>query len=460
MATNIQNNTKLEQRLQTFFEAHYQDITRRFPERTAAFQQFLEEGFPTKRLEAWRNSDLEQTLNDDYRFVAPDDREKLLTNGFHCSVPGMNVHEIVMTNGFAKKELTKLENGVIYGSLQEAMAQYPEIVSKYFGKYNQHLDGFSSLNDAFWLDGAFVFVPDNVVLEQPLQMLNAYNWNEQLFLSLRNLIVLGKNSRITMLHCDDSLNDLRVLSNSTGEVFMDENSEMDYYKLQNINNKTAIVNRMMFHQEAGSRLNASQISLNGGFLRNDVRVKLAGKTADADVSGAYLMDKNQTIDNHVYIHHAVSDCTSNQEFRGVLDDYASTVFNGHVLVDKDAQKTAAQQSCRHILISDKAKVEAQPFLEIYADDVKCSHGASVGQLDREALFYLRSRGIDENNARMLLMYAFVSAVLEKIKIEPLKERFEDMMKRRLNGNLGICGQCVLDCSVKEKMEQLEGLKLF
>ncbi|MDR0364433.1 MAG: Fe-S cluster assembly protein SufD [Bacteroidales bacterium] len=455
-----QDYSKFERQLKIFFEEKYQDFSLKFPERAVAFQQFITEGFPTRQLESWRNTDLAHILNDNYHIVAPNDRNLLSTAAFHCNVQGINVHEISITNGFSNQKLIKLDNDVIYGSLQEAILQYPDLVSKHFGKYNKHLDGFSSLNDTFWLDGAFVYVPDNISLDLPLQILNAYNWDEQLFLSVRNLIVLGKNSKMTLLHCDDSLNHHRALSNSVSEIYMDEYSEMDYYKLQNINNKTAIVNRIIFYQEQASRLNANQVSLNGGLLRNDIHVKLDGKMSDADVSGAYLMDKNQMIDNHVHVHHAVSDCTSNQEFRGVLDDYAATVFNGYILVDKDAQKTAAQQSCRHILVSDKAKIETQPFLEIYADDVKCSHGASVGQLDNEALFYMRSRGIDEQNARTLLTYAFVSVVLDKIKIKPLRERYADMIKQRLSGNLGICGQCVLDCSIKEKMEQLDGLKLF
>jgi Fe-S cluster assembly protein SufD len=415
--------------------------------RLAAFERFLKAGFPTLNLESWKNTDLSSVLKDDYHILSPDSHQHSETQQFHCDIKGLSGYEIPVVNGLCNnRTLTVLPNGVIFGSLSAAMKEKPELVKPHFGQYSKNLDGFSALNDMLWLDGAFLYIPDNVVLDRPVQMMNVYNSHQNLFVSVRNLVLVGKNSKATLLQCDDSTNHQRIFSNTITEINVAQNAEIEYYKLQNINNETAIINRMMFHQEANSRLNINQISLNGGLLRNDIHTQLSGEHAEAEISGAYLMDKNQFIDNHIFIHHAVPYCTSKQEFRGVLDDYAGTVFNGHILVDKNAQKTQAIQNCRNILISDKAKIETQPFLEIYADDVKCSHGASVGQLDNEALFYLRSRGIGEDHARTLLMYAFVAGILDKIKIAPLKARYADMIKGRLSGNLGICEQCVLDCS--------------
>jgi Fe-S cluster assembly protein SufD len=417
--------------------------------RLAAFEHFLETGFPTKKLESWKNTDLSRLLKDDYFILSPDQSKQPEKHNFHCNIKGLDGYEIMVFNGLSdKRELTVLQNGVIFGSLSAAMNEMSELVKPHFGQYSKNLDGFSALNDMLWLDGVFLYIPDNVVLERPVQMMNVYNSAQNLFVSVRNLILVGKNSKATFLQCDDSTNHQRIFSNVITEINIAQNADIEYYKLQNINNETAIINRLMFHQESNSRLNFNQISLNGGMLRNDIHTQLSGENAEAEISGAYLMDKNQFIDNHIFIHHAVPHCISKQEFRGVLDDYAGTVFNGHILVDKNAQKTQAFQNCRNILISDKAKIETQPFLEIYADDVKCSHGASVGQLDNEALFYLRSRGIAEDNARTLLMYAFVAEILDKIKITPLKERYADMIKGRLSGNLGICEQCVLECSLK------------
>ena len=437
-----------EQKYRTFAEQEGDGIAGAI--RLAAFERFLQTGFPTQKLEAWKNTDLDHVLEGDYSILSPDHHQYAEKNPFRCNIQGLDGYEMPIINGLCgNKELTLLPNGIIYGSLSAAMKETPELVKPHFGQYSKNLDGFSALNDALWLDGVFLYIPDNVALDRPVQMMNVYNSEQNLFVSVRNLVLIGKNSKATLLQCDDSTNHQRIFSNTVTEIKIAQNAEIEYYKLQNINNETAIINRMFFHQEGGSKLNVNQISLNGGMLRNDIHSRLSGEHAEAEISGAYLMDKNQFIDNHIFIHHAVPYCTSKQEFRGVLDDYAGTIFKGHILVDKDAQKTQAFQNCRNILVSDKAKIETQPFLEIYADDVKCSHGASVGQLDNEALFYMRSRGIGEDHARTLLMYAFVAGILDKIKIAPLKERYADMIKGRLSGNLGICEQCVLDCSLKE-----------
>jgi Fe-S cluster assembly protein SufD len=197
-------------------------------------------------------------------------------------------------------------------------------------------------------------------------------------------------------------------------------------------------------------LKTNSITLNGGLIRNNVDVKLNGEYAEADVFGVYLMDKEQHVDNQVFIDHASPNCYSNELYKGILDDKGTAVFNGHILVRKDSQKTNAYQNNKNILLTDTARANAKPFLEIYADDVKCSHGATVGQLDNEAMFYLQSRGIKEHDARMLLMYAFAADVINKINIEALKIRIDDMVKKRLRGELSVCDKCVLHCSSPEK----------
>jgi Fe-S cluster assembly protein SufD len=207
---------------------------------------------------------------------------------------------------------------------------------------------------------------------------------------------------------------------------------------------------VFFNLERDARLTTNAITLNGGLIRNEHYVKLNGENCEANVMGVYLVDKTQHVDNQVFIDHAYPNCYSNELFKGILDDSARAVFNGHILVRRDAQKTNAFQNNKNILLTDKAVVNTQPFLEIYADDVKCSHGATVGQLDETAMFYLRSRGISIENARLLLMYAFAAEVINHIKIEPLKIRIDDMVKKRLRGELSICEQCVLHCSTMEQ----------
>jgi Fe-S cluster assembly protein SufD len=283
-----------------------------------------------------------------------------------------------------------------------------------------------------------------------IQMVNILNREDNVFVQNRNLVVLGKNSKLTLVHCDDSHNHMSSFTNSVTEVFMDNGSKVDHYKLQNLNNSTSLINSTFFNLSAGCELSTFAISLNGGLIRNDIRVKMNGEGSVADINGLYLVDKEQHVDNQVFVDHAKANCVSNELFKGILDDQSTAVFNGHILVRKDSQKTNAYQKNRNVLLTDKAFVNAKPFLEIYADDVKCSHGATVGQLDEEALFYIKSRGISHQNARLLLMYAFAAEVVNKINILPLKERIDDLVKKRLRGELAICDECVLHCKNQEK----------
>ena len=225
--------------------------------------------------------------------------------------------------------------------------------------------------------------------------------------------------------------------------------------LQNLNDVTSLLNSTYIYQERNSRSKVNVMTLNGGKIRNELHVNLNGEGAEADLNGIYLMDKNQHVDNQVYVRHSVPNCYSSELFKGVLDNKATGVFKGYIYVARDAQQTNAFQRNNNILMTADAQIDTMPFLEIYADDVKCSHGATVGQLDEDALFYLMQRGISRDDARLLLMYAFASEVTSKIEIEPLRISLEDMIKKRLRGELSICEQCVLHCSVPEKILDFE-----
>jgi Fe-S cluster assembly protein SufD len=286
-------------------------------------------------------------------------------------------------------------------------------------------------------------------------MVNIVDSDRNLMLQARNLVIVGNNSQLRLVQCDDSINHKMTFINSVSEMYIGRDSSLDHYKLQNKDEHSTLVNALYFYQESGSSLNSNAISLNGGIIRNNTVVRLAGEHSSANIYGVYLMDKNQHIDNQVFIDHTVPHCQSNEMFKGILDDHASGVFNGHVIVRKDAQQTNAYQSNKNILLTDKASVDTKPFLEIYADDVKCSHGATVGQLDADAMFYIRSRGISEANARILLMYAFAAEVVNKIAIPELRQRIDDMVKKRLRGELSYCDQCVLHCSTQEKKVTFE-----
>ncbi len=428
--------------------------------REEALASFKEQGFPTPALENWRNTRLDHALDYDFNIVfEPQVDSSEFDKIFKCDIHGFDTNMYAHLNGWHLRKETKLnryDNGVIIGSLALAMQEESELFDKHYGQYIKlDKNGLTALNTAMAQDGVFIYIPDNVEVDQAIQLVNVTNRPDHAFEQLRNLIVIGKNAKVTLLQCDDSYNHDASFSNTVTEVFMDEGAKLDHYKLQNLNDASTLVNTMFFHQEKDSNLMTNSITLNGGIMRNDSFVKLNGRGAHCDVLGVYLMDREQHVDNQVYVDHVVSDCTSNQLFKGIVDDNANAVFNGHVLVRRDAQRTQAFQNNRNIALTDKATINTKPFLEIYADDVKCSHGATIGQLDETAMFYIKSRGISEYNARLLLMYAFAAEVINKINIEALRTRIDDLVKKRLRGELSVCDQCVLHCNSQEKTVSFE-----
>ena len=259
-----------------------------------------------------------------------------------------------------------------------------------------------------------------------------------------NQLIIAANQSRELIEYDDDAH----VSNEpkVSEIVLNENSCLELYVLQNVSNEAYIQREFKIRQQANSRLKIVVITFNGGDVRNTYHIDLDGEGAETQVYGLYLIDKTQHVENHLKVNHNVPHCTSSEKFKGVLDDEASGVFNGHVYVAPNAQKTDAHQNNSNIILTPKAKINSQPFLEIYADDVKCSHGTSTGQLDQEAMFYMRQRGISKANARILLMYAFAAEVSNHIGNEMLHEHIDDMIKRRLRGELSSCETCVLRCS--------------
>lgn len=426
--------------------------------RKAAFEYFKKIGFPHSKVENWRNTDISKALKEDYNyFIQPNSNKGVdLDTIFKCDIPHLETDMISQLNGwFVSKNgsISISDQGVVVGSLAEAKTLYPELVDTYYAKISDNnKSGFVALNNAFAQDGVFIYVPDNVKVSVPMQMVNIINYHKNIFIQNHNLVIVGNNSFLQLVQCDDSVDHQRSLINTITEFFVGENAILDHYKLQNKNDNSTLINSMFFDLKAGAKLTTNAITLNGGIIRNENYVILNGEFCEANVYGIYLVDKNQHVDNQVFIDHAYPNCLSNELFKGIVDDSAHSVFNGHILVRKDAQHTNAFQSNKNILLTDKATIFTKPFLEIYADDVKCSHGATIGQIDETAMFYLKSRGIGEHNAKMLLMYAFAAEVINNIAIEPLQIRIDDMVKKRLRGELSICDQCVLHCSTMEKKE--------
>lgn len=421
--------------------------------RERAIAAFAELGFPDTKMESWRLTDLQESFGKGYDYHLQRLEEEDVQKVFRCNIPHLDTAVIGQLNGwYVSKDvpLMELGNGIIMGSLAEARRKHPHLVEKYYNTaVSEDADGFTALNTAFAQDGVFIYVPGNVRSPKPVQIINVIHHADNIFLQSRNLIVVGDNARLSLVHCDDSYNHQASFSNIVTEVHIGRNGVLDHYKLQNLNNQSTLISSVFFRLGEAAELESHYLTLNGGLLRNNIRVLFDGPQGKADIYGLYLMDRRQHIDNHVFVDHAFPGCTSRETFKGILDENARGVFNGHVLVRRDAKNTDARQSNRNILLTDTARVNSKPFLEIYNDDVKCSHGSTTGQLDQESMFYLRQRGIAEDTARMLLMFAFADEVVSKIAIPQLRQRIEDMVKKRLQGELQICEQCVLHCSTPE-----------
>jgi Fe-S cluster assembly protein SufD len=424
--------------------------------RIKAFQDFYQKGFPTKKDEEWRFTDLEKLLVHDFQYSLQSTETNVdVDKIFKCDIMDLDTYTAVTHNGwFVHKQsaITCFPNGMIVGSLLKAMEEYPELVEKHFAKYSDtEKNPLDALNTAFATDGVFIYIPDNVIPDKPIQIINLINTQETVFLQPRNLVIVGKNSKLSLVLCDDALSHSPSFTNAVTEIFVDENATVDHYKMQNNDNKSMLIAGINIHQKNNSTVTGNIITLNGGFIRNNVHVAVNGEGCETNLYGLYLVDHTQQVDNYTFIDHLLPNCTSNELFKGIIDNKAKAVFNGKIIVHKDAQKTAAFQTNRNILLTDEATINTKPNLEIYADDVKCSHGATVGQLDADALFYMRARGISEESARMLLMNAFAEEVAAKINIEALRERVCHMISKRLKGELSVCDQCVLHCKNNEPL---------
>jgi len=288
-----------------------------------------------------------------------------------------------------------------------------------------------------------ISVTENVTVNKPIQIVSAIQTVKPLNFAQSFKIVLEKNSSLTLLHCDDSLQKEQTDIVNNVEIYLADNAVLNYYKMENKDAGSVLTNNIEVHQKTRSQFYSNVIAFNAGKVKNLLHVNLNEPFATAQLNGLYLVDKKQQICNEVKVFHNATDCTSRQLYKGIADDEAQAAFYGHITVQKDAQRTAAFQINKNIALTDEAHIQTQPFLEIYADDVKCSHGATVGQLDEEALFYLRSRGICQKNARMLLMFAFANEVAQTVEIEALRDRLSQMIQQRLKGELHICSQCAL-----------------
>jgi Fe-S cluster assembly protein SufD len=310
------------------------------------------------------------------------------------------------------------------------------IIENYFNKIATK-DGLSSLNTAFSAEGAYIHIPKNKLVEKPIQIIHFSTGNEAaLMLQPRNLIVVDENSHVQIIERHQSLTDNPVLTNSVTEIFANKRAIVDYYKIQNDRETASLIDNTFINQKRESIAKVHTFSFGGKLTRNNLNFFQNGERLDSTMKGITIIGNKQHVDHNTLVHHIEPNCESHQDYKGIFDDSATGVFNGKVIVEKEAQKTNAFQANNNILISDKASINTKPQLEIFADDVKCSHGCTIGQLDDSAMFYLRSRGIPEKEARALLMFAFSNNVLDSVKIPELKNRLTRIIANKLGVNIG------------------------
>ncbi len=414
--------------------------------RDVAISRFEKVGVPGFKNEDYKYTNLERTFDKEYRHIFQYEKVDVNLNEiFRCNVPQMDASTILLINGWyyaRNQEILDLPEGVIYGSLAEIAKEKPELVEPYLNRQAALSDDpLVALNTALAKDGFFLYVPDNVVIEKPIQVINLLRSEDPIYSTQRNLFVAGKNSQAKVLFCDHTLSACDFLANTVTEVFLERDSVVDVYAIQSQSNEASTINSFFAKQKDNSNLLTGIATLHGGLIRNNLKVMLDGEYAEAKVLGLSFTDKKQHVDNFTNIVHNKPNCLSTQLYKNVLDEDSVGGFTGKIHVVRDAQKTSAFQRNNNVLLSDAAKMNTKPQLIIDADDVKCSHGATVGQIDEEALFYLRSRGINEVDARLMLMNAFAHEVIQEIRVEPLRDRIDDLVDKRLRGELARCHSC-------------------
>lgn len=418
--------------------------------RNKAFQDFVLQGIPTRKNEKYKYTNLHPKFLPDYNFVHQRKKNEVDNSTlFKCDVPQLNSNPTLSFNGWFDEnniQSDKLPEGLILGSLEKVAKKNPELIQKYYAKIAKtDADPMVALNTAFAKDGYFIYIPKNLILEKPIQLINFLHAQNNTFVTQRNLIIVEPGANVKLIFCDHTLNLNQYLNNSVTEIFIGENANLDYYNLQNQHNKTTSINSVFVQQERDSVVTTHTTTLHGGLIRNNLKIVLNGENAVANMFGMAFIDKKQHVDNATQIIHANPHCESNQVYKNVLDNESTGAFSGQIHVVRDAQKTNAFQRNNNLLLTDQATMQTKPQLIIDADDVKCSHGATVGQIDQEAMFYLRARGIDEDKARMMMMNAFAHEVVQEIKVEILRNRIDELVEKRLNGEVARCHECAYNC---------------
>ena len=416
--------------------------------RDEAFENFKRLGFPTKKVERYKYTDIPSLFEPDYglninRLEIPVDPYK----AFKCDVPNLSTSlYFVVNDSFYDKALPKKElpEGVIVDSLARIAAEKPELISRYYAKIAKtEEDGITALNTMLAQDGLLIYVPKGTVVDRAIQVINILRSDVDLMVNRRVLIIVEDRAEIKLLFCDHAADDRRFLATQVIEAYVGENAGLDLYCLEETHAKNVRVSNVFISQQANSRVNHNVITLHNGTTRNRTDLVFEGEGAECNLAGCVIADKDQHVDNNTLIDHKVGHCTSNELYKYVLDENAVGAFAGKVLVRHGAQHTTSQETNQNLCTTKTARMFTQPMLEIYADDGKCAHGSTVGQLNDAALFYMQQRGISKKEAKLLLEFAFINEVIDHMKLEPLRDRLHYLVEKRFRGELNKCEGCKL-----------------
>ena len=420
--------------------------------RDQAFEDFRRQGFPSRKVERYKYTDIEELFAPDYgvnlsRLQIPVDPYQ----AFRCDVPNLSTSLFFVVNDMFYHD-SKPKGHLPEGVVIDSMRNHPDIVAKYYSKLaSTSEDAVTALNTMLAQDGMLVYVPRNVKVERAIQVINILKATPQnaqrqvpdLMVNRRVLIVLEEGAEIKMLFCDHAADDRNFLATQVIEAYVGDNASLDLYCLEETHYKNVRLSNVYIDQQRDSRVNHHVITLHNGVTRNKLDLTFSGEGAACNCYGCVIADKEQHVDNNTLITHKVPHCTSSELYKYVLDDKSTGAFAGRVLVEPGAQKTSSQMTNQNLTATREARMYTQPMLEIYADDVKCAHGSTVGQLNDAALFYMRQRGISLSEAKMLLQNAFINEVIDKMQLEPLRDRLHHLVEKRFRGELNKCEGCKL-----------------
>lgn len=407
--------------------------------REEAIKIFEDEGFPTKKNEDWKYTALNKVIKEDFSVFANTENPIEYKDVQPYFIHDIDSYKIIFIDGKYASHLSQTTHEGIDVCLMSAALSKPKyqaVIENYFNKIAAK-NGLNALNTAFCQEGAYIHIKKNKLAERPIQIIHFSTGKEPaLLLQPRNLIVVDENAQVQIIERHQSLTENPTLTNSVTEIFAAKRAIIDFYKVQNDKSEASLIDNTFIEQHQESNVAVHTFSFGGKLTRNNLNFYQKGERIDSTLKGVTIIGNKQHVDHNTLVHHIEPNCESHQDYKGIFGDSAVGVFNGKVVVEKEAQKTNAFQANNNLLVNDKATINTKPQLEIFADDVKCSHGCTIGQLDENAMFYLRARGIPAKEARALLMYAFANNVLESVKIPQLKKRINKLIANKLGVNIG------------------------